>query len=59
MFSFSFMVFLIRKIALFPGGAITVPVVNYCNLRWIYPSWYQFNSPIQAVIVLSKSRLEH
>lgn len=47
-----------KKNWVIPAGTITVSVVNYCNLWWIYPSWYLFNTPVQAIIVLSKSRLK-
>lgn len=47
-----------KKNWVIPAGTITVSVLNHCNLWWIYPSWYLFNTPVQAIIVLSKSRLK-
>lgn len=57
--SFCVTVSLMKNSSHIPTGAISASVVNYCNLWSSYPIWYQFNSPVQDIIVLSKSRLNH
>lgn len=57
--AFCFTISLMKNSSHIPTGAISASAVNYCNLWSSYPSWYRFNGPVQAIIVLSKSRLKH